>query len=266
MRSADRYGAAMKSRAWARWGMLSDVEPAELLTAFRSEGERIAWTAAGRDLDVPVPYCPGLDTGAVIRHLGSVYQRTTGWVVAQHPPGDWPRTPSEGTDVRNWYAAGMRTLYDQLAAHRADEPCDTWFPGERSYLFWWRRMAHETTIHRMDVTEAYGLRYPVGEAVAVDGIDEALTLWLGTRLGTDVRGSEQVVAIEAGTRVWRVTLQQSAVDVAAEIPWECDAAMSGPPEAVYRWLWGRGPVEALRVTGDMAAVTALRETMTRATQ
>ena len=100
----------------------------------------------------------------------------------------------------------------------------------------------------------------------MDGIDEVLTLWLGTRLGTDVRGGDQVVAIEAGTRVWRITLQRSAVDVAAEIPWECDAAMSGPPEDVYRWLWGRGALDALRVTGDMAAVTALRETMARATQ
>ncbi len=246
--------------------MLSGVDPAELLTTFRSEGERIAWTVAGRDLDVPGPYCPGLDTGGVIRHLGSIYQRISGWIATQHPPAEWPRTPPSGTDVRSWCAAGMRTLYDELAAHQPDEPCDTWFPGDRSYLFWWRRMAHETTIHRMDVTEAYGLRYPVGEGVAVDGIDEALTLWLGTRLGTDVRGSGQVVAIEAGTRVWRITLQRSAVDVAAEIPWECDAAVSGQPEDVYRWLWGRGALGALRVTGDMAAVTALRATMARATQ
>ena len=246
--------------------MLSGVDPADLLTTFRSEGERIAWTVAGRDLDAPVPQCPGLDTGAVIRHLGSVYQQVSGWVATQHPPRVWPRTPPEGTDVRSWYAAGMRTLFDELAAHQPDEPCDTWFPGDRSYLFWWRRMAHETTIHRMDVTEAYRLRYPVGDAVAVDGIEEVLTLWLGTRLGTDVRGRDQVVAIEAGTRVWRVTLQQSAVDVAAEIPWECDAALSGSPEEVYRWLWGRGTLAALRVTGDMAAVTDLRETMARATQ
>ncbi|HUK73759.1 MAG TPA: maleylpyruvate isomerase family mycothiol-dependent enzyme [Streptosporangiaceae bacterium] len=246
--------------------MLSGVEPADLLTTFRSEGERIAWTAAGRDLDVPVPYCDGLDTGAVIRHLGSVYQRTSSWLALQQPPGEWQRTPPHDTDVRSWYAGGMRTLYERLAGHRPDEPCDTWFTGDRSYLFWWRRMAHETTIHRMDVTEAYGLHYPVADGLAVDGIDEALTLWLGTRLGTDVRGTNQVVAIEAGTHVWRVTLQQSAIDVAAEIPWECDAAMSGPPEDVYRWLWGRGPLEALRVSGDMAAVAALRETMARATQ
>jgi uncharacterized protein (TIGR03083 family) len=246
--------------------MLSGVDPAELLTTFRAEGERIAWTVAGRDLGAAVPYCPGLDTGEVIRHLGSIYQRISGWVATQHPPAEWPRTPPPGTDLRSWYAAGMRTLYDELAAHQPDEPCDTWFPGDHSYLFWWRRMAHETTIHRMDVTEAYELSYPVGEALAVDGIDEVLTLWLGTKLGTDVRGNDQVVAIEAGTRVWRVTLQQSAVDVAAEIPWECDAAMSGPPEAVYRWLWGRGSLDALRVSGDMAAVAALRESTARATQ
>jgi uncharacterized protein (TIGR03083 family) len=246
--------------------MLSGVDPAELLTTFRSEGERIAWTVAGRDLNVPVPHCPGLDAGEVIRHLGSIYQRVSCWVAAQRPPGEWPRRPPQGTDVRGWYAAGMRTLYDELAAHRPEEPCDTWFPGDRSYLFWWRRMAHETTIHRMDVTEAYGLRYPVEDAVAVDGIEEVLTLFLGTRLGADVRGGDQVVAIEAGTRVWRITLQQSAVDVAAEIPWECDAAMSGSPEDVYRWLWGRGALDALRVTGEDAAVAALRETMARATQ
>src|SRR6266567_1526774 len=204
--------------------MLCGVDPADLLTTFRSEGERIAWTVAGRDLGVPVPCCPGLDAGEVVRHLGSVYQRVTGWIAAQRRPEQWPHAPAD-----------------------------------RSYGFWWRRMAHETTVHRMDVTEAYGLRYPVAEAVAADGIDEVLTHFLGTRLGTDVRGKDQVVAIEAGTRVWRVTLQPHAVDVAGEIPWECDAAMSGPPEDVYRWLWGRGGLDTLRVTGDATAVTALRE-------
>ena len=168
--------------------------------------------------------------------------------------------------MRSWYAAGMRTLYDELATHQPDEPCDTWFPGDRSYLFWWRRMAHETTIHRMDVTEAYGLRYPVGDGVAVDGIDEVLTLWLGTRLGTDVRGSDQVVAIEAGTRVWRVTLQQSAVDVAAEIPWECDAAMSGTARGGVPVAVGPRPARGAPGHRRLAAVTALRETMARATQ
>jgi uncharacterized protein (TIGR03083 family) len=246
--------------------MLSGVDTADLLTAFRSEGERISWTVAGRDLDVPVPHCPGLDAGEVVRHLGSIYQRLTGWVRAQRPPQQWQRTPPEGTDLRSWFAAGMRTLYDELASHNPGEPCDTWFPADRTYRFWSRRIAHETTVHRMDVTEAYGLRHPVGDALALDGIDEVLTLWLGTRLGTDVRGSDHVVAIEAGARVWRITLQRSAVDVAAEIPWECDAAISGPPESVYRWLWGRGGLESLRLTGERAAVTELREIMVRATQ
>ena len=246
--------------------MLCGVEPADLLMAFRSEGERIAWTVAGRDLDVAVPHCPGMNAAEVVRHLGSVYQRVTKWVAVQHPPQEWQRIPPEGTDVRSWCAAGMRTLYDELASHRPGDVCDTWFPADHSYRFWWRRMAHETTVHRMDVTEAYGLRYPVKEPICVDGIDEVLTLFLGTRLGTDVRGKDQVIAIEAGAHVWRVTLQPHAVDVAAEIPWECDAAMSGAPEDVYRWLWGRGGIDALRVNGDAGAVTTLRQTMVRATQ
>jgi uncharacterized protein (TIGR03083 family) len=246
--------------------MLCGVDPADLLAAFRSEGERIAWTVAGRDLRTPVPYCEGLDAAEVVRHLGSIYQRVIDWVTEQRMPGQWQRTPPEGTDLRSWYAAGMRTLYEELAAHQPDEPCDTWDPDDRSFSFWWRRMAHETTIHRMDVTEAFGLRYPVGATVAGDGIDEVLTLWLGTRLGADVHGNDQVIAIEAGTRVWRVTLQETAVDVAAEIPWECDAALSGQPEDVYRWLWGRGALDPLRVTGDTTAVTALREILVRATQ
>ena len=62
------------------------VDPADLLAAFRSEGERIAWTVAGRDLGVAVPYCADLNTGAVVRHLGSIYRRVTGWSAEQRPP------------------------------------------------------------------------------------------------------------------------------------------------------------------------------------
>ena len=45
-----------------------------------------------------------------------------------------------------------------------------------------------------------------------------------------------------------------------------DATVSGEPEAVLLWLWGRRPDDAIRLDGDRAVLTAYRDRLRIATQ
>ncbi len=252
------------------------MEPDRLLSVFRAEAAHIAVFAAGRDLAAPVPACPGLTAGEVVRHLGGVYRRVTGWIRSQAEPATWDRAPAGGADLIAWFRQGVDDLYTELAARAPDDPCATWWPYDETVHFWWRRMAHETLVHRTDVESAFGPVGPVDRDVAADGVDEVLTAWLGYRLMAHVspetppnrryRGTGQVIGVAAGTRVWRVELLESSVDISPELPHDADALVLGGPDDVYLWLWGRRGDAAVRITGDGTAATALRTALNAATQ
>jgi uncharacterized protein (TIGR03083 family) len=263
------------------------MEPDRLLSVFRAETAHIAVFVAGRDLAAPVPTCPGFTVAEVVRHLGSVYRRITGWIRTQAAPDTWERAPAPGADLIAWFRQGADELYRELARRGPDDPCATWWPYDETVHFWWRRMAHETLVHRTDVESAFGPVGPIDRDVATDGVDEVLTAWLGYRLtvaadvspeappgpgyrGTGYRGTYlgtgQVIGVAAGTRVWRVELRESSADISPELPHDADALVLGGPDDVYLWLWGRGDDAAVRITGDRTATAALRAALTVATQ
>ena len=252
------------------------MDPDRYLALFRTETAHIPVFATGRDLDVPVPACPGFSAGEVIRHLGSVYRRVAGWIRVQGRPETWEREPAAGVDLIEWFQTGAADLYTLMSDRTPGEPCATWWPYDQTMRFWWRRMAHETIVHRADIESAFGPIGPVGRDVAADGADEVLSLFLGYALsrkavpeqptGLWYRGYEQVVGVAAGTRVWRVALRESSVDISPELPHDADALVLGGAEEVYLWLWGRRDDTAVRITGDDDAAAALRQALTAATQ
>ncbi len=246
------------------------------LAVFRAETAHISVFAAGREHDAPIPACPGLSAGGVVRHLGSVYRRVAGWMHAQARPEIWEREPAPGADLIKWFQTGADALYTVLSERAPGDRCATWWPYDQTVRFWWRRMAHETIVHRTDIESAFGPVGPIDRDVAADGADEVLSLFLGYALtakaapdaliGPWYRGYEQVVGVAAGTRVWRVELRESSVDVSPELPHDADALVLGGAEDVYLWLWGRRDDAGVRVTGDRDAAAALRQALTAATQ
>jgi hypothetical protein len=75
-----------------------------------------------------------------------------------------------------------------------------------------------------------------------------------------------VIGVAASTRVWRVELGESSVDISPELPHDADALVLGDPQDVYLWLWGRRDDTAVRITGDREATAALRTALAAATQ
>ncbi len=218
-----------------------------------------------------VPGCPDLTLEDTLRHVGSVHRVARMWMRDGHRPEQWQRSPSDG-DLLGFVRTGLAELLTELSLHEPTEPCDTWWPADRTHGFWRRRMAHETTIHRIDVQAAAGGPVDaVDPAVALDGIDELLFLWFGHRLGelrlsSPRRGS---VALSAGERRWLAVFEPGhsiALRVEDADARSADAMVSGDPMEVYLWSWGRLPDQSVRISGDQEAVAHLWAVLRPATQ
>lgn len=245
-----------------------------MLDVLGIEGELLIGTAATGlpdAADAEVPGCPGFTLSEVLRHLGSVHRATELWVRFGERPDQWQRQPLDG-DLVGFVRSGLSALLAELSRHDPAEPCDTWWPQDRTYGFWRRRMAHETTVHRVDVQAAAAAPvHPIDPDVALDGIDELLFLWFSHRLG-ELKLSlpqEGAVALSAGERHWLAIFERDrclarrATEADARA---ADATVSGPPQEVYLWCWGRLPDQAVRISGDLEAVGQLWALLRPATQ
>jgi uncharacterized protein (TIGR03083 family) len=222
----------------------------------------------GDVLAAQVPSCPGWDVAELLRHLGVVERTVTAWIRAGRRPRSTPSAPADG-DVRAWFADGWRGLQEALDSGPPDAPAATWCPWDASLGFWRRRQAHEHLVHAIDVAQALGVAEPeVPDAVALDGVDEVLRLWLGTQLGRAVGGRGDVIRVVGGERWWTVGLHAHLVEV-HDRPVEPEALVRAEPAVLYRWLWGRLPDAVLdsmlHTEGDPDVVAELRSLLARAT-
>lgn len=222
-------------------------------------------SVASGDHNRPVPACPGWTVGEVLRHLGVVFRVVRRWIQEGRRPSDVASEPVDG-DLDAWYSHSWRDLFNVLASQPYTTQVATWSPWEDTLGFWRRRMTHEASIHALDVLAAvpgHATPWTASDALASDGIDEALRLWLGTRLGRCVGGSGQVIRVEASQQSWTVGLHPSIVEFHHRAR-SADARVSGRAEELYAWLWGR--TDDVTIDGDHSAVNALRNALTNAMQ
>lgn len=252
------------------------LAPGRYLELLRADGERLA-EVARQGLDAPVPCCPGWTVRDAVEHTASVYSHKLACMRLQRRPTDdeWIHEPPGGADPLTWYAESLDELLRELEQRGTDSPSFTWWPPDQTSGFWYRRMAQETAVHRVDVEAAYDVVTPVDDALAVDGVDEVLSMMLADdwsdltpEMWEDVSpeaGAGRTTAVRTGLAGWRVTLQPDRVDVTTE-PGETHATVTGEPSELLLWLWGRRPDEVVRIEGDPAVVTALRDRLRLATQ
>lgn len=236
----------------------------ELLLA---AADRALPRAAGAD----VPGCPGFTLGEVVRHVGEMYRVVREWITDGARPESRRRAALDG-DLVGFARTGLADLTTELAGHDPLAPCDTWWPADRTHGFWRRRMAHETTVHRVDVQAAAGGPVdPIGADVALDGIDEVMLLWFGHRLGELRMSSPQhgAVGLSAGGHHWLAVFDRAASS-ARRVPEAdaraADARVAGDPGRLYLWAWGRLPDQSVTITGDEDASAQLWTLLRPATQ
>jgi uncharacterized protein (TIGR03083 family) len=250
------------------------IDYGRMLDVIGIEGELMLGTAATALPDAAeaeVPGCPDLTLAGTLRHVGSVHRVTRLWARHGHRPEQWQQSPSDG-DLVSFVRTGVRELLTELSQHDPADPCDTWWPADRTHGFWRRRMVHETTVHRVDVQAAAGGPvHPIDAEVALDGIDELMFLWFGHRLGELQMSSpgRGTVALSAADRRWLAVFEpdrSTAHRVGEADARGADASVSGTPMEVYLWSWGRLPDQSVRISGNQEAVAQLWTLLRPATQ
>jgi uncharacterized protein (TIGR03083 family) len=210
----------------------------------------------------------------LVIHVGSLHSLVARWVTDSRRPDAWDSSPASGEDPVAWLRRSSARLLDAVGTVDSATPCSTWSAYDQSVGFWVRRMAHETAVHRVDLEQALGIDWRIDADVAVDGIDEVLTLWLTGRMPPGLTGSGRAVRLLAydsdeDTLVDRVIRPygQSVHFSAYEHGQPVDAELSGPVEAVWAWCWGReDEAHPVVVDGDIGAVDELRGALAAAEQ
>ncbi|HEX3784704.1 MAG TPA: maleylpyruvate isomerase family mycothiol-dependent enzyme [Pseudonocardiaceae bacterium] len=251
------------------------VDHDRLLRRLAIEAEDLAGSIDYDKLEHQVPGCPDLTVGEAARHVGSDSRMLLYWLREGRRPRDWQREPASNQSLADYLRTGIAPLLTELAEHDPGEPAPGWFPDDRSYGFWQRRMAHEVSVHRVDVQRGIGMPVEdipeVPEDIALDGIDEVLTVWFQYRLTTlRVSGTkDKDVTIRTGGREWLARtgpgVEANQVFRLWRTPWETGwhpgdeegAEVSGSAMEVYLWLWGRRGVTQIPREGDFDAIGQL---------
>jgi uncharacterized protein (TIGR03083 family) len=251
------------------------MEPDRFLELLEQDGSRLASAARGGELDTPVPTCPGWTVGDCVAHTADVYQHKIACMRLQRRPDEYPGEPPEGVPVIDWFDTSLAALLAELRHRGPAAPSYTWWPADQTVGFWYRRMAQETAVHRLDVEDARGEPTPIDAELATDGIDEVLDAFMVDDWdevtpeewgAVDPHAGEgKTIAVRSGGRVWRSTLGADRIALTTQ-DGPADASVSGEPEAVLLWLWGRRPDSVVELDGQPPALAAFRDRLRIATQ
>lgn len=232
------------------------LDESRVLEVLGIEVETVTAAVHTADAAAPVPTCPGWTVEDVVRHLGGEFRRARLWLTSDSGPHQRQCEPGTGRTPTAALREGFEGLYSELAGRDPADHAATWCPTDSTYGFWRRRMLHETTVHRVDVQTAIGVeRSVIPEHVALDGIDEVLTLWFGRRSSMmGLSGTRAcTVAVQAGGRRWLARTRPGETTARRCVPGDTepgDVTVCGDPVSTYLWLWGRAAPGTVSVVGS----------------
>ena len=237
------------------------MEPAALIDAFEGEAAALA-AAAERGLEAEVPTCPGWDVAELVAHIGSVHRwarlaiRSTDLLA---PPRRLPPDVERGPELVPWLRQGAAGLATEMRAADPEAAVWTWW-GPATPVWWMRRQALETAVHRVDAEAAHGPAGDLAADLAVAGLEETFEVWATDYSGTGEDG-ERTMHLHA-TDVpaeWLVRLRADGMSATPEHA-RGDVALRGSASDLYLWLWNRAPLERLEVLGDPAVAATWTRT------
>jgi uncharacterized protein (TIGR03083 family) len=247
----------------------------------RADGERLG-AVAELGMDADVPSCPGWTVAHLVAHTGVVHRHKEQivreeWRDGQPLPGD---APADG--LLAWYREGLDRMLSAFAAHDPTEPIATWYADDQSVGFWYRRMACETVVHRIDAELAHGAVTGIPSDLASDAVDEVIVVFMaGYPDWADVERGDRTVRLEATDTGSFWTLRYiefsgisavTSTEYAGEPSFELidddppTTTVVGVAEDILLFLWGRRAADGLVVDGDASILDDLRRVAADVTQ
>ena len=225
--------------------------------ALVAEGARLTSIAAGvdqnrDDLKLVVAGCPGWDLEALLVHCAKVWTFVGGSVSARAPI-DRASITRPDEPLSHWLANAFDGLTEALRARTPAEAVWTFDPRNSSIRFWWRRMAHEATMHRWDAETALGIEPAATEPeLAVDAIDELFEFFIPVRQPSVYAGNGQTVHLHAtdADGEWIITRGANGIDV-RHAHEKSDVAARGSAQDLMLFVWGRIDPSRLQTFGDV---------------
>lgn len=228
--------------------------------------------AAEAALTDPVPTCPEWTVADLLRHHGGVCRWATA-IVGQGRTANLTDAeldtamgaPTGRRALLDWYRAATGGLVAVLKESGPDTGLVFLHDAPMPRPFWARRLAHETTVHRVDMLAATLGHVPlagstgIGVELAVDGLDELLMGFV-PRPRSALRADEPIVVTVEPTdarRSWTVRIGTGAPVSSAGSVDHPDATLTGSAGALYLGLWNRG--DEIAEHGDAPVLGLWRE-------
>jgi uncharacterized protein (TIGR03083 family) len=252
--------------------MNGSLSTEEYRSSFHQEWEALV-AAAPPDQRARVPACPEWTVAVLAAHVGEAYA----FVEAQVRGGGEDSVneledlglPS---DIEEWFRRDLpldsipRTLVDWLrnqaeslealfSATDPSAPAWTWWDPDRTAGFWLRRMAQETSIHRWDMENVAGAPAAIPAALAADGVDEMLDIYVPRwcRPKSEISGSGETYCLRRsdGPGAWTVRYLGYGMEVAKD-EGAAGVTLTGSASDLILALWQRIPLQRLRISGDLS--------------
>ncbi len=240
------------------------------LAALAGDGAAFRTAIGEADLTAPVPSCPGWTITDLAGHLGSVYgfvrRHVSRGTTSAPERGDRPQLGPDD-EPRAWWDGQFTQLVELLAKLPPELPAWNWAPRARTADFWFRRMAHETSVHRWDAQFAAVAAEPIEARLAADGIAEVLDTWLPAGKATYPSGPAGVVALHASDvgHTWYARLRGDGgialLDTSSlfeSAGHHERAAAEGTASDLLLALYGRVGFDVLQLTGDERLLRGVR--------
>jgi uncharacterized protein (TIGR03083 family) len=236
----------------------------------RQGGTALADAAEG-NLDQRVPSCPDWTVAELVYHLGGVLGSWTTLATVGGRPEELERPSRPGDEeLVAWFRGQVAGAVAGLGGADPSRAAWNWTGRDETVGWIQRRMAQEVTIHAWDGLNAGARPAPIATAVAIDGIDEYLEVFVGVAAPA-FDGPSQTVHVHVtdddaaeGEGEWLVTVGEGTSTLARTHA-KGDVALRGPASDLMLVLWRRRPAEAaegVEVIGDAAVLDRLLSTAT----
>jgi uncharacterized protein (TIGR03083 family) len=151
--------------------------------------------------------CPDWDMTGLLRHTTVVHHWVTHILTTgtTEPPTRRfsDEAPTDWASLGPYFEEGLSALLAAFGAVTPDALVWNWFDeGPAPARFWFRRMAHETAMHRWDAQRGTGTPQPIDASLADDAVDEFVMFvqeWTRDHGVPGLHGSLALVATDTGT-------------------------------------------------------------------